>query len=368
MKNKKQILLLFLTAIPAMLPAQFVLKRALNAPRPGDEIIKRQVEYKDPGRSGENVIWDFGKLPSVNDEYSLVYSSPSLTGNSAYIMGMDTIPASEAESDELITGTEHYTMYYYRLSEGGLHVLGHENPTNLLQYTSPLLSAAYPLASGESRSENYVSRGIYSSSQSFSNRGDVEITADAKGMMILPSGDTLKRVLRIKSVQTIQENSSSKTQAVLENFKWYAQGYRYPVFETVRTKLSNDSVETLQFETAFFYPPQDHYYLDDDAENLALQDSEHAEKPDNPWEGLNYNFYPNPVTTFLNMELYLPRAAHVKLQLHTQSGLFLLNESKGSLSCGLHSLRLDLPVLATGNYILTILLDDYPVSETIMKR
>jgi hypothetical protein len=49
-----QLLILFL--LPEMLPAQFVLKKALNAPRPGDELTKQQVEYKDPGRSGENVL------------------------------------------------------------------------------------------------------------------------------------------------------------------------------------------------------------------------------------------------------------------------------------------------------------------------
>jgi hypothetical protein len=58
----------------------------------------------------------------------------------------------------------------------------------------------------------------------------------------------------------------------------------------------------------------------------------------------------------------------VKLQLRTQAGFLLLNENKGSLPQGLHHLRLDLPALTTGNYVLTILLDDYPISEAIMKR
>jgi hypothetical protein len=368
MKIKTCVLPLLLMSFPCIISAQFVLKKELNAPRPGDEIIKRQVEYKDPGRTGENVLWDFSRLASVNSEYSLAYSSPSLIGDSVYIMGLDTIFSNEVSDGELIIGTEHYTMYYYRLKNNRLHVLGHENPTNLLQYVNPLLSAVYPLAYKEKRNENYTSRGIYSSNQPFSTSGNMEITADAKGMMIIPSGDTLKNVLRIKSVQTILNSESSNTQTILENYKWYAHGYRYPVFETVRTKLTSDSVETLQFETAFFYPPQDHYYLDDDADNLALSDSEPAEEQDNTWEGLNYNFYPNPVTTFLNIELYLPRAAQVKLQLHTQAGLLLLNESKGYLSDGLHSIRLNLPVLTTGNYVLTIILDNYPISETIMKR
>ncbi|MBF0576275.1 hypothetical protein IR022_09865, partial [Dysgonomonas sp. GY617] len=82
-----------------------------NGLRSGDEIIKQQVDYKDPGRSGENVIWDFGKLKSVNDEYSLVYSSPVLQEKSFYVMGYDTIQVKNTAQNSLIIGTEHNTMY-----------------------------------------------------------------------------------------------------------------------------------------------------------------------------------------------------------------------------------------------------------------
>jgi hypothetical protein len=132
-----------------------------------------------------------------------------------------------------------------------------------------------------------------------------------------------------------------------------------------RTKIS---IETGHFETAFFYPPQDHYYLEDDEANLALPDNDTAGKPVNPWEGLNYNFYPNPVTTTLNIELYFPREVHVRILLVNQAGLPVLNENKGKLPQGLHHLQINLPFLSTGNYVLTVLLDDYRTSEIIMKR
>ena len=54
--------------------SQHVLRSELNHFRPGDEIIKQQVEYKNPGRSGENVLWDFSKLDVINDAYRLTYS------------------------------------------------------------------------------------------------------------------------------------------------------------------------------------------------------------------------------------------------------------------------------------------------------
>lgn len=117
-----------LTSIILLLPACIVSAQIdirYNSPRPGDELIKQQVEYKDPGRDGANVIWDFGKLESINDEYSLVYSEPYLIDKSQYIMGRDTIPSKEIKQGELLIGTEHNTMYYYRIKDNALWILGH---------------------------------------------------------------------------------------------------------------------------------------------------------------------------------------------------------------------------------------------------
>ena len=67
---------LFLWAATAgSLGAQHSLQSRYNMFRADDVIIKQQVEYKDPGRSGANVLWDFSRLNVVNDEYELAYST-----------------------------------------------------------------------------------------------------------------------------------------------------------------------------------------------------------------------------------------------------------------------------------------------------
>ena len=113
-------------------------------------------------------------------------------------------------------------------------------------------------------------------------------TADAYGKMILPSGDTLSPVLRVKTIQTIfdipQDGSSVTFETdnagkQLETCRWYSKGYRYPVFETIRNINLKDSTEI--FKTAFFFPPQDHLYLDTDPENQALLDELWKEPKDN---------------------------------------------------------------------------------------
>ncbi|MDR1763443.1 MAG: T9SS type A sorting domain-containing protein [Dysgonamonadaceae bacterium] len=349
-------LLLILFCCQMSVFAQQTLAPERNLPRPDDEIIKQQVEYKEPGRTGENVVWDFSRLNAVNDSYSLFYYSPQAT-NGVYVLGLDTVAAGD---DVLFVGEEHNTMYYYRFDGNRLWTLGHENPTTLLRYSEPLLTAVFPIAFGEKYSEKYSGSGLYSATDEFSVSGQVDISADATGIMVLPSKDTLRNVIRVKSVRSAVEKDGVSS---LENVYWYARGYRYPVFETVR--LTKSDRET--FASAFYFPPDQHYYLDDDAENFAL----HEENPDtdsNPWAGLAYNLFPNPVTSFLNIELYLPKAATVRIQVHSQAGSLVLSSSKGRLSAGLQAFRQDVSALPVGNYVITVLLDEYPVNEILMKR
>lgn len=340
-----------------------------NISRAGDELIKQQVEYKDPGREGQNVIWDFGKLKSINDEYSLVYTSPYLIDKSKYILGWDTIPSKEVKDGELIIGTEHNTMYYYRIKDNGMYVLGHENPTTILKYTQPMLFMTYPTNYKQAKTEEYTSKGLYSSRIPFNTNGNIQIHADAFGKIVLPSGDTLNHVLRIKTIQTIQETIKKisgeqiEVSTILESYKWYAKGYRYPIFETVKSYKAEDKENTNGFETAFFFPPQDHLYLDDDPDNLAVLDSlwnmnQKAEEIDtnNPIKQtpLTYNFYPNPVETILNIEYFIEQPTPVTITLYSLDGRLVKTTNRKSQLQGLYHEQIDCTTLSQGTYILKI--------------
>ncbi len=149
----------------------------------------------------------------------------------------------DVSDNELIVGTEHNTMYYYHLTNDSLLQRGHENPSVVLNYTSPMLLIHYPLNYGQNSFLDYKSKGVYSSTVDIQTQGIMTTTADAYGKMILPSGDTLSPVLRVKTIQTIfdmpQEGSSVTSETdnagkQLEICRWYSKGYRYPVFETIR--------------------------------------------------------------------------------------------------------------------------------------
>lgn len=355
-----------------------------NVIRSGDTLIKQQVDYKDPGRSGDNVIWDFGKLKSVNDEYSLSYSSPVLQEDSYYVMGYDTIRSADVEENSLIIGTEHNTMYYYQLKSNQLLLLGHENPTNLLRYTHPVVSATYPTNYKEISQSQYQSEGIYSGRIPFETKGDITSQADAYGSIILPTGDTLQHVLRIKTTQTISEIirsinplNNDTLAMVVENYKWYSKGYRYPIFETIKATNITDSLNNQEYQTAFFFPPQEHLYLDDDKENLAVLDSlwnlEHSQV-DNPLTNtengvkLSYNFYPNPVESQLTIDYYLENSTAVNIYIYSLDGKLVKNISMGNQDKGLHTEYVDFSTLSKGTYILRIQINDKITSDKIIKK
>ncbi|MDR1707403.1 MAG: hypothetical protein LBR46_05300, partial [Prevotella sp.] len=94
-----------------ILPGYGQLNTVHNHFRPGDVLIKQQVEFADPGEAGANKLWDFSKVKTINDEYKLTYSLPPLLNDSIYIMGDMHFLKDRVQDDELIVGTEHNTMY-----------------------------------------------------------------------------------------------------------------------------------------------------------------------------------------------------------------------------------------------------------------
>jgi len=370
---KKRGWLLFLSIL-CIAPARGQLKSELNLPRAGDEIIKQQVEYKDQGRAGENVLWDFGKLQLVNDEYTLSYSEPEPINDSIYILGLDTILAKNIAEGQLLVGTEHNTMYYYYLDKDRMWTLGHENPTALLKYNPRLIDGIYPMQYQDSCSFPYQSEGLYSSTVPFTADGEVQMKADAYGIMILPSGDTLRNVLRTRTNQTIHQvftrpDTTIENNSSIETFKWFSEGYRYPIFETVHTTVITDTADIVNFATAFFYPPQEHYYLETDPENQAIIHSKNENKKNNLLESSAFNAFPNPMTSILNVEIFIPMEAKIKIQLRSVSSHSVyINENKGKFDSGIYRFQFNVSQLPVGYYLLNVWADNYMFSATLLKK
>jgi hypothetical protein len=205
--------------------------------------------------------------------------------------------------------------------------------------------------------------------------------------MVLPSGDTLSPVLRVKTIQTILDRSAYTQHAEntdntenkgvqLETCRWYSKGYRYPVFETVRSSNLNDNSEL--FSTAFFFPPQDHLYLDTDPENLALleelwKETESTQevsiiKTVSLEDMLVCKIYPNPVESHLNLEYELKQDAKVSFDLYSIEGLPVKRIKTQNRTAGTYYETLDCSSLRPNNYVLRITANSLYVNEIVIKK
>ncbi|WP_051697975.1 T9SS type A sorting domain-containing protein [Prevotella sp. 10(H)] len=377
----KRTLLIPFMVIVFLLPCSGQLNRDHNHLRAGDILIKQQVEFKDSGKPGKNITWDFSKLKTINDQYTLAYSLPPIEGDSVYILGDALYNKKDVQDNELIVGTEHNTMYYYRISGNSLLQTGHENPAVELAYLKPMVLMTYPLNYGQSMRSEYTSEGLYSGTVRIRTKGTVTTTADAYGKVILPSGDSLSPVLRVKTVQTILDDSLDIQGKALETCRWYSKGYRYPVFETVRNINLADSTEI--FSTAFFYPPQDHLYLDTDPENLALlEEMWNMEQKDKHQSELqktdaktvkledimDCRIYPNPVESIMNLEYELKENANVSFELYSMDGMPVRKTKVQRQSAGTHHQTIDCSALHSRNYVLKITANGVAVNQVIIKK
>lgn len=348
-----------------------------NHYRAGDKLIKQQVEFFDPGEAGYNRVWDFSKLKTIDDEYVLSYALPPLEEDSVYIFGNMKYNKKDISENQLIVGTEHNTMYYYRLSGDTLLLTGHENPTIKLEYENPLVYMSYPLNYGQTIVSHYNSKGLYSGIVDVQSEGTVITSADAYGKIIMTDKDTLDPVLRVKTVQTIINKSESNNGKIFETCRWYSKGYRYPIFETFRCINQSDSSKI--FSTAFYYPPQDHLYLETDPENLELLDEIWNIEEENNLPEININtvtidnimackIFPNPVESFMTIEYELKHEAQISFKLFRITGEPIKNAYKNRQSIGSYKEYIDCSNLPHGNYILNINANGQYVNFIIVKK
>jgi len=233
----------------------------------------------------------------------------------------------------------------------------------------------FPLNYGQSSVSYYKSKGLYSGTVDIRSQGMMVSSADAYGKMVLPSGDTLSPVLRVKTVQTIEDLQDKAKTKALETCKWYSKGYRYPVFETVRNINIADSM--VIFSTAFFYPPQDHLYLDTDPENQALLDELwNIENKSNEETAakvsleniMDCKVYPNPVVSTLNLEYELKEDARVSFELYSMDGMPVRKAMAKIQTKGRYYETMDCSGLSASNYVLRINADDALLNLVIIKK
>lgn len=228
--------------------AQCVLTFDANAPMSGDEVKKLQVQFTDPGTRGENVIWDFSCLEQEGRPSRLNYYK---------------------DSTSVLYGSERRVMRKFAIDSARVMVAGFETPVSRMTYTKPMLYMAYPFSFGDAVEHPYLGEELYDNNKLVGTAGLVRIEADATGMFITPSKDTLHHVLRVHTERIadvsygLESNEKACKEELMETYEWYARGFRYPILEAHVLTMFIDGKATGERKSALYCPPEVQVLLDD---------------------------------------------------------------------------------------------------------
>ncbi len=240
MKRTALILLMWLPLVCLCAQGSLILTTEHNALRPDDTQVKQQVVFRDPGSRGKDLLWDFRHLQPLNEEYHLRYFIP------------------DSSRMHAICGLEHRTHYYYHQENDSIRSTGYENHTTYMKYTRAELKMRYPFTYGDTLRSEFEGKGEYGRRLKLAVKGYTRTEADAEGELILPD-ETVRPALRVHTQRHYTETGRDSLQMTLDTWSWYAQGVRYPVFESIKTTLHHNKQDTTVFTTSFYYPPAEQY-------------------------------------------------------------------------------------------------------------
>jgi hypothetical protein len=343
---RRNILITILGLASLVLPAQGRFSRKRNAYRDGDVIVKQQVEYLEPGSPGVKSMWNFSRLNPVNEKYNLVYFT------------------YDKEDTVHITGLEHETRYDYEQKDDTLWLTGYTNRTTEMTYSRPEAQLRYPFHYGDSLYTRFIGKGSYCRKIDLAAKGETFVMVDATGMLITPEGDTLKKVTRVKRIRSYTEIGVDSVKLKLETYSWYALGYRYPVFETVKSWENRGDSTWACFGTSFYYPIRNLAELAEDTVNMNIRNNE-AQSNDIL---LSCTTYPNPVVSELAVNYELSQDAHVSFRLCDIGGRPWMSQPAQTMAAGKQGYIIPMSGFPPGDYALYITVDGYAHRYKVIKQ
>lgn len=353
---KKTIFFLCIYCACQGIVAQNTLTTNRNTYRAADQIVKQQVEFKDPGSSGKGLIWDFSMMQPINEDYTLDYFIPDSTQMNK------------------LCGREHNTRYYYLQRNDSLWATGFENSTTFMEYIVPELKLRFPFAYGDTLFSSFEGKGEYCHSLELGVKGYTRVEADAEGELQLPD-ETVQKALRVRTIRHYTETGKDSLEMTLDTYAWYAEGIRYPVFEGIKTTLSKKGEQkdekgesmkdTTVFTTSFYYPPEKQItQVETDpipAEDLATEQGAASVFTE-------ANYMPNPVETNLYINYKLTKPAKVWFTLHNNAGITLRQTAAWNLQEGYNNTIVNMSGLITGVYTLYVHVDDMVMQKNVVKK
>ena len=373
----------------AMAPATAqTLTSPANAPREGDRLELLPVAVPDVGEAGRDRLWDFSDLRLLDGKLKVEHLLRSDT--------TDTLMA-------IARRTRHYSV----LRGDTLLSPGTENNLWLIRYTLPETLLRFPFAYGDSLAAPFLGTSQYCERTYHRTYGLSTIKADALGTLVTPDGDTLRHVLRVRTLRTegartlpvYTEPDMRRLLATLPPFiadsvharlaadtlplttvtyRFFAPGYRYPVLTVTTEGMGGPS-----FAEAFYFPPDQQELLAYDPVNEHLREAMAASGGrygDNGQSGgssrplaqgggfdplaggdgsalSSYTLMPDGDGQSARLSFHLSKDASFSAGIHTGDGKTVWLLPERTYPAGGHTITADLSRCTRGVYVLTLTAD-----------
>ena len=220
MKKLRMSFMILLATVCLPTLSQHVLTKANALPNSGDAMSKQRVTYVTPGENGMNTIWDFRDVEVLTESCPIEYAE-------------DSASCWYAIDSNL--------MCSYRLHGDTLVQVACQNALTRIDYSVPIPELSYPFSYCDTLYGNFKGAGRYSGHNGISVEGTSFVEADGEGTLVISDECTLKNALRVRTLRTssfgvardtVAKDTVDRLLEVEESYRWYARGYRYPLFET----------------------------------------------------------------------------------------------------------------------------------------
>ena len=337
---------------------------SLHVPRVGDKLQVEQVGFVLSGGSGTGQRWDFSRLDVIRPKHRISY-------------------VGEYDSS-VFTEIEDMTMTYYSVRGDTLLLTGFESNTKEMCYANPELSMRFPLTLGDSIGGYIHGCGVFSDKLLTQVYGRCLCETDASGSMLLPSGDVLRDVIRVhthrtvggkeiaagdgQDIRALKNNilscaadsiehflSADTAQTVVDTYRWFAAGYRYPILRTVR--VSDTDGNTLSLAAYYFSPERQSELSDPDNERIRRQQQDDSGETDaNGKESVKtdcpIDYSVNVSGHSITIDYSLRATANVRALLCDVRGMVYKSHTAANPAGSDYCFTLDCTGLRAGEYVL----------------
>lgn len=241
---------------------QAVLTKELNMARPDDVTRVGIAEYAEYTENGTDALWDISDINFMGEQFETYYAQATEPEDSMHFI------MSASANNYRTTELNGNVLYNVMADHFNKHVV----------YDVPEVLINFPAQYGSMMQGIFKGDGTYCDQLFIRQFGSYNTQVDGEGSLVLPDGDTLRHVLLLSTERTtwmlekhltdiyqgrdsfpvfnndsiIAHMTAEVPEIRTKEKRWYAPGYRYPVFETIRHETAGG--ETI-FQQAYYYSP-----------------------------------------------------------------------------------------------------------------